>query len=88
MNPLVSTEISESTALIPLIHFSNSLDDFSKIGPIAMNISSMPQVISSKKSRLLISILPDDLEEKRKYIIRLVLEQFSFLYLSDSSERC
>ncbi|CAG8487627.1 9484_t:CDS:2 [Funneliformis mosseae] len=34
-----------------------------------------------------ISILPDDSEEKRKYIIRLILEQFPSPYLSDSSER-
>ena len=48
----------------------------------------MPQVISSKKSRLPISILPDDLEEKRKHIIGLVLERFPSLSLSDhSSER-
>lgn len=34
----------------------------------------------SRKSRLPISILPDDLEEKRKHIIGLVLERF-LLYL-------
>jgi len=38
------------------------------------------------KSQLPISILPDDLEEKRKHIIGLVLEQFPYLSLSDSDE--
>ena len=47
----------------------------------------MPQVISSKKSRLPISILPEDPEEKRKHIIGLVLERFPYLSLVDSDER-
>ena len=41
----------------------------------------------SRKSRLPISILPEDPEEKRKHIIGLVLERFPSLSLSDSSER-
>ncbi|CAB5372561.1 unnamed protein product [Rhizophagus irregularis] len=43
--------------------------------------------ISSSKSRLPISILPEDPEEKQKHIIGLVLEQFPYLSLSDSDER-
>ena len=31
--------------------------------------------------------MPEDPEEKRKYIIGLVLERFPSIYLSDSSER-
>ncbi|CAI2187283.1 1329_t:CDS:2, partial [Funneliformis geosporum] len=65
---------------------SNSSDDSSKIGLVAMSISFVSQVISSKKSRLPISILPEDPEEKRKYIIGLVLERFPSLSLRDSSE--
>src|SRR5207244_4543139 len=42
---------------------------------------------SSNKSRLPISILPEDPEEKRKHIIGLVLERFPYLSLSDSDER-
>ncbi|CAG8721021.1 12472_t:CDS:1, partial [Funneliformis mosseae] len=40
----------------------------------------------SNKSRLLISILSEDPEEKQKYIIRLVLKHFPSLSLSDNSE--
>ena len=92
-NPLVSAEVSESTAPIPSTHVSakrlngNSSDDSSRIDPVAVSTSSVSQVISSKKSRLPISILPEDPEEKRKHIIGLVLERFPSLSLSDSSER-
>jgi hypothetical protein len=44
----------------------------------------VPQVISSKKSRLPISILPEDPEVKRKHIIGLVLEKFPYLSLEYS----
>ncbi|CAG8631558.1 13167_t:CDS:2, partial [Funneliformis mosseae] len=43
--------------------------------------SSSDQISKSNKSRLLISILPEDLEEKRKHIIGLVLERFPYLSL-------
>ncbi|CAB4445099.1 unnamed protein product [Rhizophagus irregularis] len=39
------------------------------------------------KPSLQISILPEDPEEKRKHIIRLVLERFSYLFLRESDER-
>ncbi|CAG8660418.1 8968_t:CDS:1 [Funneliformis mosseae] len=65
---------------------SNSSDNSSKIGLVAVSTLSVSQVRSSKKSRLLISILPNDPEEKQKHIIELVLKQFSYLYLSDSDE--
>src|SRR5947207_1967548 len=69
------TEISEtarpeksyiSTAPIPLTHVSNSSNDSSRIGPVTVSTSSMPQVNKSNKSRLPIFILPEDPEEKRK----------------------
>ena len=86
-------EVNASTTPMPAEDVSvkrlngNSSDDSSKIGPVAVSTSSVPQVISSKKSRLPISILPEDPEEKRKHIIGLVLERFPSLSLSDSSER-
>jgi len=46
--------------------------------------SSSGQARSSNKSRLPISILPDDPEEKRKSIIKKVLEQFPYLPLKYS----
>jgi hypothetical protein len=49
--------------------------------------TSSSQINKSNKSRLPISILPKDPEEKRKHIIGLVLERFPSLSLSDSSER-
>ena len=89
----ILSEVNASTILMSAENISvkrlndNSSDDSSKIGPVAVSISSVPQIILFKKFRLLISILPDDLKEKRKHIIRLVLEQFLSLYLSNSSER-
>ncbi|PKY51052.1 hypothetical protein RhiirA4_546331 [Rhizophagus irregularis] len=50
-------------------------------------ITSSSRVVSSSKSRLPISILPEDPEKKRKHIIRLVLEQFPYLSLSDNNKR-
>ncbi len=44
------------------------------------------QISKSNKSRLLISILSKNSKEKQKHIIELVLERFSFLSLSNSSE--
>src|SRR5207248_8750900 len=63
--------------------------DTSGITPVKsqVNVPSIPQVRSSNKSRLPISILPEDPEEKRKHIIGLVLERFPYLSLSDSDER-
>ncbi|CAG8658164.1 12736_t:CDS:2, partial [Funneliformis mosseae] len=60
------------------------LDDEVLSGP--ENIPSDSSGLSNQ-SRLLISILPEDPKEKQKYIIRLMLEQFPSLYLSDSSKR-
>ncbi len=63
-------EVNASTTPMPAEDVSvkrlngNSSDDSSKIGPVAVSTSSVPQVISSKKSRLLISILPENPEEK------------------------
>jgi hypothetical protein len=48
--------------------------------------TSSSQINESNQSRLPISILPKDPEEKRKHIIGLVLEHFPSLSLSDSSE--
>src|SRR5688572_2463400 len=61
--------------------------------PAEVNISTEPIPLthvsnSSSKSRLPISILPEDPEEKRKHIIGLVLERFPSLSLRDSSEHC
>ncbi|RIA99372.1 hypothetical protein C1645_811618 [Glomus cerebriforme] len=81
---IISAEINTS---IPLIQVSNSSDNSSRNGLVAMSTLTVTQVGSSNRSQLSISILPDDSEEKQKYIIRLVLEQFPSLYLSDSSER-
>ncbi|GBB90812.1 hypothetical protein RclHR1_01790019 [Rhizophagus clarus] len=61
-----------------------------KVSP-EVNVSTTPkpaEVTSSNRSRLPISILPEDPEEKRKHIIGLVLERFPNLYLIDSSEHC
>jgi len=73
---------------------NNSLDDSSKIDPAnspkaevsTSSTTSSSQINKSNKSRLPISILPEDLEKKRKHIIGLVLEQFSYLSLSDSDK--
>jgi hypothetical protein len=68
----------------------NSSDDSSRIDPVAVSTSSTTsssQISKSNRSGLLVSILPDDPEEKRKHIIELVLERFPSLSLSDSSER-
>ena len=70
-------------------------DDSSKIDLVnspkaevsTSSTTSSSQINKSNKSRLPISILPDDSEEKRKHIIGLVLERFPSLSLSDSSER-
>src|SRR5437764_15431838 len=51
------------------------------------SITSSSQINKSNKSRLPISILPEDPKEKQKHIIGLVLERFPSLSLSDSSER-
>ncbi|PKY60727.1 hypothetical protein RhiirA4_431335, partial [Rhizophagus irregularis] len=58
-----------------------------QLSEAVINTSSVPQVILSNKSRLPISILPEDPEEKRKHIIGLVLERFPYLSLVDSNER-
>ena len=57
-------EVNISTAPIPLTHVSNSSDDSSKIGPVAVSTSPVSQINESNKSRLPISILPEDPEEK------------------------
>jgi hypothetical protein len=62
----------------------NSSDDSSRIGPIAVSTSSVPQINESNQSRLPISILPEDPEEKRKHVIGLVLERFPYLSLEYS----
>src|ERR1043166_1509752 len=86
-------EVNASTTPMPAEDISakclnsNSSDDSSRIDPVAVSTSPVPQVISSKKSRLPISILPDDPEEKQKHIIGLVLEKFPYLSLDDSDER-
>ncbi|GES85294.1 hypothetical protein GLOIN_2v1598257 [Rhizophagus clarus] len=82
-------EVSILTSPIPLTHLylnGNSSDDSSRIGPVAVSISPVPQINESNQSRLPISILPEDPEEKQKYIIGLVLEKFPYLSLNDSDE--
>jgi len=44
----------------------------------------VPQINESNQSRLPISILPEDPEEKRQHIIGLVLERFPYLSLEYS----
>ncbi|CAI2173219.1 6787_t:CDS:1, partial [Funneliformis geosporum] len=62
-------EVNALTTPIPVEDVSmkclngNSSDDSFKIGPVAVSTSSVSQVISSKKSRLPISILAEDLKE-------------------------
>ncbi len=85
-------EVSISTAPIPSTHVSNSLSESSLGNTFKTEVSTSSTISSSKigssnRSQLLISILPDDPEEKRKHIIGLVLEQFPYLSLSDSDER-
>ena len=82
-------EVSIPTSPIPLTHLrlnGNSSDDSSRIGPVAVSTSPVPQINESNQSRLPISILPEDPEEKRKHIIGLVLERFPYLSLSKSDE--
>ena len=87
-NTLVSDEVSNPTAPIPLARVSNSSGDSSKIGPVnspkaevsTSFTTSSGQINKSNKSRLSISILPDDPEEKRKSVINKVLERF-LIYL-------
>ena len=86
-------EVNVSTTPMPAEDVSvkrlngNSSDDSSRIGPVAVSTSPVSQINESNKSRLPISILPEDPEEKRKHIIGLVLERFPYLSLSDSDER-
>ncbi|RGB23804.1 hypothetical protein C1646_676841 [Rhizophagus diaphanus] len=86
-------EVNASTTPMPAEDVSvkhlngNSLDGSSKIGPVAVSTPSVPQINVSNQSRLPISILPEDPEEKRKHIIGLVLEKFPYLSLDDSDER-
>ncbi|PKB99860.1 hypothetical protein RhiirA5_429066 [Rhizophagus irregularis] len=90
---VVSAGVSISTAPIPLFYDSNSSGDSSKIGlvnllkaEVSTSFTTSSQINKSNKFRLPISILPDDPEEKRKHIIGLVLERFSYLFLSNSGE--
>ncbi|PKK60637.1 hypothetical protein RhiirC2_870869 [Rhizophagus irregularis] len=93
------TESSEVSILsIPITQVSNASgvsetqDDSSKIGPVDSpksqvsipSTSSSDQISESNQSRLPISILPEDPEEKRKHIIGLVLERFPYLSLEYS----
>ncbi|CAB4398851.1 unnamed protein product [Rhizophagus irregularis] len=74
---------------------SETQDDSSKIGPVdspksqvsVPTTTSSSQISESNQSRLPISILPEDSEEKRKHIIGLVLEKFPYLSLDDSDSR-
>ncbi|CAB4386479.1 unnamed protein product [Rhizophagus irregularis] len=71
---------------------SETQDDSSKIGPVDSpksqvsipSTSSSDQISESNQSRLPISILPEDPEEKQKHIIGLVLERFPYLSLEYS----
>ncbi|CAB4393180.1 unnamed protein product [Rhizophagus irregularis] len=86
------SETGESEVNALSISVSNSSSERQaerKLPDIKMSISitSQTSVPSTSPSRLPISILPDDSEEKRKYIIRLVLERFPSLYFIDSSRR-
>jgi hypothetical protein len=71
---LVSAEVSIPTAPIPLTHASNYSGDSKGIGPdnlpkSQVSVPSTSSVSKSNKSRRLISILPEDPEEKQKHII-------------------
>ena len=91
-----SKKLDTKVPPIPLARVSNnSSDDSSKIDLVnspkaevsTSSTTSSSQINKSNKSWLLISILPEDPEEKRKHIIGLVLERFPYLSLSDSDER-
>ncbi|PKB96599.1 hypothetical protein RhiirA5_434561 [Rhizophagus irregularis] len=91
-----SKKLDTKVLPIPLAHVSNnSSDNSSKIDLVnspkaevsTSSTTSSSQINKSNKSRLPISILPEDPEEKRKHIIGLVLERFPSLSLNDSSER-
>ena len=91
-----SKKLDTKVLPIPLARVSNnSLGDSSKIDPAnspkaevsTSSTTSSSQINKSNKSRLPISILPEDPEEKRKHIIGLVLEKFPYLSLDDSDER-
>jgi len=91
-----SKKLDTKVPPIPLARVSNnSSGDSSKIGPVnspkaevsTSSTTSSSQINKSNKSRLPISILPEDPEEKRKHIIGLVLERFPYLSLVDSDER-
>uniref|UniRef100_U9TA06 Uncharacterized protein n=2 Tax=Rhizophagus irregularis TaxID=588596 RepID=U9TA06_RHIID len=83
-------EVSIPTSPIPLTHLRlnvNSSDNSSRIGPVAVSTSPVPQINVSNRPGLPVSILPENPEEKRKHIIGLVLEKFPYLSLDDSDER-
>src|ERR1043165_3772236 len=63
------------------------LNRSSQFAQSTSSTTSSSKVESFSKSRLPISILPEDPKEKQKHIIGLVLERFPYLSLSDSSER-
>ncbi|CAB4440614.1 unnamed protein product [Rhizophagus irregularis] len=78
---------------VNILHVKNSIINGAGPGNTSKAETSIPfitsssRVVSSSKSRLPISILPEDPEKKRKHIIRLVLEQFPYLSLSDNNKR-
>ncbi|CAG8619826.1 496_t:CDS:2 [Funneliformis mosseae] len=63
-----------------------SPDDLPKSQVSIPSTSFSDQISKSNRFRLLVSILPEDPEEKRKHIIGLVLEKFPYLSLDDSDK--
>ncbi len=88
MHVTESSKVSVLTTPIPSSQVSNSSDPVNspKAEVSTSFTTSSSQINKSNKSRLPISILPEDPEEKRKHIIGLVLERFPYLSLSDSDE--
>ncbi|CAG8831428.1 35063_t:CDS:2, partial [Gigaspora margarita] len=60
--------------------------DSKKLSDTGISIPPISQVNTFNKTRLPISVLPDDPEEKRNHIIKMVLEQFPYLTLKYSNE--
>ncbi|CAG8628659.1 7008_t:CDS:2, partial [Ambispora gerdemannii] len=75
---LSEVEINTSTKSIPT--------DSEKLPNTEASVPSPSYVNISNKFRPSISVLPDDLKEKKKHVIKMALEQFPILSLKYSNE--
>ncbi|RGB25268.1 hypothetical protein C1646_771985 [Rhizophagus diaphanus] len=87
--PIPSTHVSNSSSEtnpgnISITEVSNPLKAEDDLPKSQVSIPSTSSIGNSNGSRLPISILPEDPEEKRKHIIGLVLERFPYLSLEYS----